>query len=393
MKVKLLLLIVMVLLSGCFENKNKKKIAPPPGVLVEKIHYKDIESSVQYAGHTTAVNDVSLQAQVSGYLLAIHFTEGTDVAVGQELFTIDPDLYLAGVAAAEGTLAKAEADLVRAEKDLVRYRILLKEKNISRQQFDITQSEVLQNKAQVKYAQAGVQAAQLDLSHTHILSPINGRIGQILVSKGNVIGPQTKGLARIVELDPIYVTFNVAEADLVEVKQLTLKGKADANTPSSHLKIRLILPDKSEYQYQGKLDFVDNAIDAKTGTVIVRAKFANPDKLLVPGMYVKTVIARSKQKSKLLVHASAVQEDQAGRFVMVVDADNKVEMRRISTGKQVAGSLVVKEGLQVGEQVVVEGIQKIRPGMLVTPKIALLPGDEKNRTGNDENKLPQNKRT
>ncbi len=392
MKVKLLLLIAMVLLSGCFENKNKKKIAPP-GVLVEKIHYKDIESSVQYAGHTTAVNDVSLQAQVSGYLLAIHFTEGTDVAVGQELFTIDPDLYLAGVAAAEGTLAKAEADLVRAEKDLVRYRILLKEKNISRQQFDITQSEVLQNKAQVKYAQAGVQAAQLDLSHTHILSPINGRIGQILVSKGNVIGSQTKSLARIVELDPIYVTFNVAEADLVEVKQLKLKGKADANTPGSHLKIRLILPDKSEYQYQGKLDFVDNAIDAKTGTVIVRAKFANPDKLLVPGMYVKTVIARSKQKSKLLVHASAVQEDQAGRFVMVVDADNKVEMRRISTGKQVAGSLVIKEGLQVGEQVVVEGIQKIRPGMLVAPKIAVLPGDEKSRTGNDENKLPQNKRT
>lgn len=381
----LMIVCTIVLIAGCQEKKSMKQDGPPPGVLVSKIHYKDVEQSVQYIGRTTAINDVSLQAQVSGYLLDTLFEEGSDVEVGQELFTIDPDLYEAGVAAAKGNLAKAEADLVRAEKDLARYIILRKTKNISQQQVDISESEVLQKQAQVKYANAELQAAELDLSHTHIKSPIKGRIGRTLISKGNVIGPKTTSLARIVELDPIYVTFNVAEADIVEIKRQAIEKQKALNASQlqgengareTKLKIRLILPDKSEYPHYGQIDFIDNAVDPLTGTMLVRAKFINPDSLLLPGLYVKTVLAKPKQASKLLVHASAVQEDQAGRFVMVVDPDNKVEQRRVTTGRQFGGNLIIRDGLQPDEMVVVEGIQKIRPGMLVKPKIAILPGDE-----------------
>lgn len=343
---------------------------------MEKVQYKKIEASSQFTGRTTAVNDVSLQAQVSGFLLETHFQEGTDVVVGQKLFTIDPDLYEAGVAAAKGNLAKAQADLIRSEKDLARYQILLKENNVSQQQVDVSESEVLQNKAQVQYVQAELQAAELDLAHTRIKSPINGRIGRTLISKGNVVSPQTKSLARIVELNPMYVIFNVAEAYLVEIQRQRFENQKNKPATEDKFKIRLILPDNTEYPHTGQVDFIDNAIDPNTGTVLVRSKFENPNSLLIPGMYVKTVIARPKLKPRLLLHASAVQEDQAGRFVMVVNPDKKIELRRITTGKQIGGNLIIKDGLQPDELVVVEGIQKIRPGMIVEPKIAVLPGDE-----------------
>jgi membrane fusion protein (multidrug efflux system) len=380
----LLFLHTLLGLGGCNDKKNvAKQAGPPPGVLVQKIARKEIENNVQYIGRTTAINDVALKAQVSGYLLETLFTEGSDVEKDDELFIIEPDLYLANAAAAQANLAKAEADQMRAEKDLARYKLLLKTKNISQQQVDVTQSEVLQTEAQVKIARAELQKADLDLSYTHIRAPIKGRIGRTVISVGNVIGPQTEMLARIVELDPIYVTFNIAEADLIKVKRDNMsKYRELSSLPNperirkTDIKIKLILPDKSEYDETGTVDFVDNTVDPRTGTVVVRASFPNPDSLLVPGLYVRTILFGGKKQSQLLVHASAVQEDQAGRFVMVVDHENKVDMRRIKTGRQFGGDLVVLEGLYPDEMVVVEGIQKVRPGMIVDPRIAVLPGDE-----------------
>jgi len=388
-----LCLTLILTLSACNKQKPKPAKAPPPGVLVSKVEMREIVESQEYIGRTIAINDVQLQAQVSGYLIETKFQEGTDVNLGDELFIIDSSIYAANVAASKGELAKAEADLVRAKKDLARYRKLLKSKNISKQQVDVTESEVLQAKAQVTFAKAGLQKAELELSYTRIKAPINGRIGRKIVSAGNIIGPQTEKLARIVELDPIYVNFTVAERDLIRVKQRRLKKfNKDLSAEDIPLFINLLLPDQTEYPIRGHIDFVDNAVDPTTGTVLVRAKFDNPDKLLVPGLFVRTVLSKEKKQTGLMIPASAVQEDQAGRFAMVVDPDKKVELRRIKTGKQIAGDLTILEGLEPDETVIVEGIQKVRPGMLVEPKIAILPGQEKKQEKNQEKKKnkPQN---
>jgi len=373
-----LLLALSLLLSACNKQKAKPLKAPPPGVLVSKVEMRDIVESQEYIGRTIAINDVYLQAQVSGYLLETKFQEGADVKLGDELFVIDPSIYDANLAAAKGEVAKAEANLVRAKKDLLRYKKLLKSKNISQQQVDVTESEVLQAKAQVTYAKAGLQKAELELSYTRIKAPINGRIGRAIVSVGNIIGPQTEKLARIVELDPIYVNFTVAEKDLIRVKQRRLKKhEGNLNPADIPLTITLKLPDQTEYPVAGHIDFIDNAVDPATGTVLVRARFDNPDKLLVPGLYVRTVLSKEKKQSGLMLYASAVQEDQAGRFVMLVNPDKKVELRRVKTGKQYGGDLIILEGLEPDETVIVEGIQKVRAGMLVEPKMAILPGSEK----------------
>ncbi|MFK5893021.1 MAG: efflux RND transporter periplasmic adaptor subunit [Pseudomonadota bacterium] len=379
LKVIFISLLMVFFGNACVDKKAQKKQVAVPGVLVQKVVYKQIKDQVVFVGRTVAINDVSLQTQVRGYLLEVLFKEGTNVKKGEELFVIDSAIYQANVAAAEGNVAKAKADQTRAEKDLARYNELLKTKNISQQQVDVTASDVLQTKAQVKYANAELQKAQLDLSYTRIKSPINGRIGQALISVGNIVEPQTKSLARVVELAPIYVHFNVSERDIIEFKRRQNKKNNSAEIHSVEdlkLEVALTLPDGSLYKHTGYIDFVDNAVEASTGSILIRAKFDNPDYLLVPGMYVRTTISRIKKSPRLLIHASAIQEDQAGKFVMLVNADNKIERRTITTGKQFAGDVVILSGLQPDEKVLVEGIQKVRPGMLVKPKLAILPGDE-----------------
>lgn len=359
------------MLIGC-EQPAKQADQTPPGVLVAKARNKAISETVEYVGRTLAVNDVSLRAQVEGYLQKRMFEEGDDIERGAELYFIDPALYEANVAAAEGEVSQASAALARAHKDLARYKELIKKQNVSRQQLDQTESETLQQRANLKSAEAKLQKAQIDLSHTVIRAPISGRIGRSTVSTGDLITPQSEELARIVELDPIYANFSVSERDMIAAKRRFAQG--DKEMDLERLAVRLRLPDGSEYEHPGRLDFIDNVVDRKTGTVVLRARFDNPDKLLVPGMYVSTILGRQKTVDKLVIPQAAIQEDQAGTFVLVVGPGNKVERRRIQTGQAYAGELVVKSGLDPDEQVIVEGIQKVRPGQVVDAKLAPQPG-------------------
>lgn len=375
--IKLLLLLIplTLLLGACSSDQAEKDAAskaPPPGVLVARIGQRQIKDTIEYLGRTVAVKDVSLRAQVSGYLQERFFEEGAEIEVGKPLFQIDPAIYQAQVAAAKGDVAKAEAALTRAAKDLKRYRELLKKNSISRQQVDQAESDKLQAEAERVAAKAALEKAETDLSFTLIKAPIEGRIGRALVSVGNLVSPQSGELARLVELDPIYVNFNVSERDILDIKQRRLK-KGGERVPGD-IEVDLRLANKTIYARKGILDFIDNVIDPKTGTVTVRARFDNPDYLLVPGLYVTVILGTQEHKTELLVPQPAVQEDQAGRFVMVVDPDDRIERRLISTGRQVEGELVVKGGLEPDERVVVEGIQKVRPGMKVTPKETVMPG-------------------
>jgi membrane fusion protein (multidrug efflux system) len=362
------LAICSLLLTACDSGSKETATAPPPGVLVAKVAMRQISETVEYVGQTVAVNDVSLQAQVSGYLLKRTFDEGQDVEQGAELFTIDPALYEAGVAAAAGAVAEAKAEVSRTEKDLKRYRTLIKSQSISQQQLDKAEVELLQASANLKTAEAQLMRAKIDLSYTVIKAPFNGRIGRAGASVGDLVAPQSGELARLVELNPIYANFSVSERDVIAAKRRYQAG--DSGVEMDRIEVRLRLPDGSQFEHVGRVDFIDNVVDRRTGTVVLRARFDNPQKLLVPGLYVSTMLGREETTDKLIIPQSSVQEDQAGVFVMVVAPDNKVELRRITTGQAYAGELVVNSGLEPGEQVIVEGIQKVRPGMVVDAKLA-----------------------
>jgi len=360
-----------LLLFACGSGSKETAAAPPPGVLVAKAAMRQISETVEYVGQTVAVNDVSLRAQISGYLLKKTFDEGQDVEQGVELFTIDPALYEAGVAAAAGAVAEAKAEVSRTDKDLKRYRTLIKSQSISQQQLDKAEVELLQASANLKTVEAQLLKAQIDLSYTVIKAPFNGRIGRAGASVGDLVTPQIGELARLVELNPIYANFSVSERDVIATKRRYQAG--DSGVKMDRIEVRLRLPDGSLYEHVGRVDFIDNVVDRRTGTVVLRARFDNPQKLLVPGLYVSTMLGREETTDKLIIPQSSVQEDQSGMFVMVVARDSKVELRRIQTGQAYAGELVVNSGLEPGEQVIVEGIQKVRPGMVVDAKFAPRP--------------------
>ncbi len=365
----ILLTISLLLLSSCGE-KQAEKAAPPPGVLVQAVSQKEISDSVKFLGRTTAINDVSVRARVQGYLLERNFEEGGDISKGDLLFKIDPESYEAALAAAKGSVAEYQAALVRAEKDLVRYEELGKKSFASQQDVDKAESDKLQAAAQLQSAQARVEEAEINLKHTSIKSPIDGRIGRAVVSVGNLVDASTGELAQVVELDPIYATFNVSENVMLNIQQ---NKKVIEKGGPRKFEVKLELPNGSIYEHPGVIDFSDNTVNRRTGAVVVRARFDNPDELLVPGINVLMLLSLEEKQDVLVVPQASVQEDQAGKFVLLVDQDNKVEIRQVKLGRQYAGDWIVNDGLQPGERVIIEGVQKVRAGMEVAPKQAVSP--------------------
>ena len=302
--------IFTLLLVACDSGPRPVVEVPPPGVLVAKVAMRQISETVDYVGQTVAVNDASLRARVEGYLLERTFQEGQDVEENDQLFLVDPALYQAGVSAAEGTVAQVKAELARAKKDVARYSNLIKKQSVSQQTLDEAQSELLQAAANLKSAEAQLQKSEIDLSHTVITAPFSGRIGRAYASVGDLISPQSGELARLVELDPIYANFSVSERDVIKAKRST--KLAGEEFELAGIEVRLRLPDGSMYEHVGRVDFIDNVVDRKTGTIVMRARFDNPQKLLVPGLYVSTSLGRDETTDKSVIPQAAVQEDQGG---------------------------------------------------------------------------------
>lgn len=362
---------LLLALAGC-DRKAEPPQHPAPGVMVTKVSSRLIKQTSEFIGRTMAVNDVQLRARVQGYLLERNFREGDNVNVGDILFRIESDSYEAAVVAAQGEVERAEAEVARTVDDLARYEKLYKSQNISEQDINKARNDKLKAEANLTSAKADLQRTQVDLDNTTIRAPIKGRIGRSIISVGNLIDPGGDPLARIVELDPMYVSVNVAEKSLVEIKNKQIElGLSEDELPPVDVQLRL--PDNSLYEHTGRLDFVDNAVDTATATVFIRARFPNPDELLIPGMFVRALIGREEKVQALVIPEQAIQEDQAGKYVMVVDSDNVVDVRRVKVGKGAQGMLTVIDGLQDGEKVVVEGMQKIRPGVTVTTREAPLP--------------------
>jgi membrane fusion protein (multidrug efflux system) len=297
---------------------------------------------------------------VQGFLEEQTFEEGAHVNKGDILFVIEKEPFEAAVAAAEGALARAEAEVVRSEKDRKRYETLVATDDVSRQRFDLAVAAELAAKAEMKTAQAQLDRAKLDLAYTDIISPIDGRIGRSIYSIGNLVGPDSGVLATIVSQDPVYVTFPVSQRLVLEYQKRTQESGPEA------IVVRLRLADGTVYPPPGRINFADIQVSQSTDTLTLRATFPNPDQLLIDGQFVTVNVEKEQQEKAVVISQAAVQADQAGIYVLIVNGENKIEVRRIQRGAGGReGEMVVQSGLKEGDRVVVEGMQKVRPGQVV----------------------------
>jgi membrane fusion protein (multidrug efflux system) len=338
---------------------------PPPAVVVAPVENRDVAPSWEFIGRVQAIQAVDLVARVQGFLEQTEFKEGSDVKAGQPLFVVEPGPYRASLEAAQAQLAKAQATLHQADLNLARLQDLRARQVEPQANVDQAQAQRDSAAADVQAAQAQVDTAQINLGYTNIQSPIDGRIGRANVTKGNVVGPTTGPLAHIDQLDPIRVVFSVDDRTLTNVRQ------QNQGVPLEQLNARFVptlrLGNEQMYPEKGKIDFVDNQVDPNTGTVAVWASFANPHGLLLPNQFATVVIHPDQKEERPVVPVAAVQQDQQGKYVFVVGDGDHVQQRRIETDFQVGQDLVVKSGLREGETIVVQGLQKVRPGAQVKP--------------------------
>jgi membrane fusion protein, multidrug efflux system len=337
---------------------------PAPAVTVEKVERQNVRPSMDFTGRVKAVDKVELRARVTGFLEKRLFKEGDDVKEGQLLFQIEKQQYQATLDQQKAEVAKAQASVTNAVQQLARARELVKNQNIAQSTVDQRVSDEGTARADLLSAQANVRTAEINLGYTDIKSPIAGRIGLATFTVGNLVSSSSGVLATIVSQDPIYVTFAVAQRILTELQQ-----RAIATGKQADAIVRIRLPDGSLYKHPGKIDFIDVQASQGTDTVTVRASVANPDRLLVDGQSVNITAERADPDLALVIPQNAIQIDQSGRYVLVVDKDNKVEVRRIKATPRKDGTAVVEEGLKEGEQFIVEGLLKVRPGVVVAPTV------------------------
>jgi membrane fusion protein, multidrug efflux system len=335
--------------------------ASPPAVTVFEVEQRDITPSTSFTGRIEAKDKVDLRARVEGFLEQELFTEGQDVAAGGLLFVIEKAPYVAEIENVEAAIARAQATLDRAELERRRQEQLVKKQAAAQARLDDAAAVAGEARADLRRQQANLTTAELSLGYTEIRAPIAGRIGRSNFAVGNFVGPQSGTLATIVSQDPMYVTFPVTQRQLLAVRKEAAAGGSDPQG----LAVRVKLADGSLHDQPGRLNFVDVQFNAGTDTVQVRATLPNPTGILVDGQLVTAVAQTAQPQAALVIPQQAVQVDQAGRYVLKVDAENKVQVQRITVGADQGGFYTVTNGLAQGERVVTEGLQKIRPGMVV----------------------------
>jgi membrane fusion protein (multidrug efflux system) len=353
----------VLLVSGCGDSKQAEPAAsaPPPAVTVVKVKAAEIKPATTFTGRIEAKNKVDLRARVDGFLEKRLFTEGADVKEGELLFVIEKGLYQAAVDQAKAALETAESTLKLADLDVDRQTQLFQRNVTAQATLDQATAKQGEARGNMLAQKAALEKAELQLGYTDIKSPISGRIGRASVSVGNFVSPSNSALATIVSQDPIYASFPVTQREMLAVR------KQQAGSKGGEYVIYVQLADGSRYPSAGKIDFLDNTVNQGTDTVQVRAIFANPDRVLVDGQLVTVVAEEDKGESALLAPQQALQVDQTGPYVLVVDKDNKIQIRRVETDVARGVNIVIRKGLAENEFIVTEGIQRVRPGQVVTP--------------------------
>jgi len=341
-----------------------------PSVTVAAAQMQDLTDGTGFVGRAEAIDRVDLVTRVTGFLREALVADGATVEAGDVLFRIEPDQYEAVVAAREADVTRAEANLELAGIELERRRELVARDATPQSQLDIARAEAASAEANLRAAQAALRQAQLDLGYTEITAPFDGRVGRIQRSVGELVGPGTGTLTTLVREQPIFVSFSVSEGVVATLQQQLIEAGASANDPPGDRPVFVDLPNGTRLGETGRIDFIGNAINPATGTLPVRARFPNENALLIDGGFVSVRIEDPEPTPRLTVPQAAMQRDQRGDFVLVVSDQNMVEQRYVTTGRQTGTDIVVDDGLSEGEQVIVEGLQRVRPGVPVAPVLA-----------------------
>lgn len=337
---------------------------PAPAVTVTTVAEHNVAPTHRFIGRVTAIQSVKIVPRVTAFIEAVPVKQGSDVKAGQVIFELQKSQYLAAVQAAQAQLASAQAALKNDQVAYERAARLTKQGFEARSNLDSAIATRDQAVASVNSAEANLAQAALNLSYCTINSPIDGRIGAVALTKGNLVTPTTPALATINQLNPIRVVFSVADDAIVRVEQKTGHTQDEI---AKGLQVNLQLPDGTAYPQTGKIAFLGNQVDQQTGTVPVYADFPNPQDLLLPGAFVTVEVRRAKPEERVLVPVAAVQTDQKGSYVLTVGPNNKVAEQPIVTGPQIAQNFVVTKGLNAGQRVIVAGVQKVHPGEVVKP--------------------------
>jgi membrane fusion protein, multidrug efflux system len=360
---------VLSLLAACGHKDDKAAAAspPPPKVAVYTVAPAELTLSAELPGRLEASRIAQVRARTPGIVLARVYKEGSDVKAGDLLFRIDPAQFQASYDSAQAAVAKAEANLAQAELKVKRYKPLLAAQAVSNQEYDDAVTAQKQATADLATARAARQTAGLTLGYATVTAPISGRVGRALVTEGALVGQgEATPMAVVQTLDPIYVTITQSSADVLRLRKALAEGKLKSSGNGA-ARVTLVTEDGQPYARAGRLLFSDVTVDESTGAITMRAEFPNPDRTLLPGMYVRARLEQAVNESGIAVPQQAVIRGPEGATVLVVGADNKVTSQPVKADAAQDGRWIISSGLKGGEKIIVEGFQKTKPGGTVTP--------------------------
>jgi membrane fusion protein (multidrug efflux system) len=350
-------------------SEEQKKQLPPPDVKVIEVVQKDITNKVDFVGEVYGFQDISIRARVSGFLDGIHFKEGSHVKKGQLLYSIDPQPFEAEVAAQQSLLAEAKSVYAKAQSDLKRYKPLAETNAVSQADLDGAQLQFEAAEAKVEAAKANLEIAQIKLGYAKIYSPIDGVIGKSLAKVGEVVGQAPLIVLNTVSnMEDIHVEFYLPENQYLKTAQILKTSPELIKESKEEGLLELVLADGSIHDYKGSINFIDRGVNSTTGTILIQTNFKNPDGLIRPGQYAKVRIPVN-YNDVIVIPQKCVKELQGQYSVFTVNAENQIETRQIEAGIKVGDMWIVNKGLNAGEKVLIEGLQKVRNGVTVSPEV------------------------
>lgn len=358
--------------SGTGASTSDKAVQPAPAVpvSVSVVEQRDVAVWEEFSGRLEAVERVEIRSRVAGAVQAVHFREGALVKENDLLVTIDPAPYAAEVERAEAQVAAAQARVLLTKGEIERGQQLSESRTISQRDLDQRLNAHREAEANLRAAQAALQSARLNLEYTQVRAPVTGRVGKLEITVGNLIaaGPASPLLTTLVSVNPIYASFNADEQVVARALQ-SLGESSQAYGRIDRIPVEMTTVTSNGTSFKGKMQLIDNQVDARSGTVRVRAVFDNPDGRLIPGQFARLRMGPAKAEPALAVSERAIGTDQDKKYVLVVDAENKAVYREVTLGPSVEGLRIVTQGLKPGERIVVNGLQRVRPGAIVAPQL------------------------
>ena len=363
-------MLALLLTTACNKNKEAKQ-APPPSITVVEVIQKDVPIFEYFVGQVYGQEDININARVEGFLTGIYFIEGRRVEKGKLLYTIDSEPFKAAVASEKSKVAEAQTMLVNAESEYARYKPLAETEAVSQSDVDYAKARRDASLAGLEAAKASLRMSEINLSYTQVHSPITGFIGKTQARVGEFVGrsPNPVILNTVSKVQSVRVQFFLTETQyLILAREVRARENIEKRPTDAKVDVTLILSDGSTHPHNGKIDFINREVDAQTGAILVQATFPNPELILRPGQFSRVKVKLKDETGALLIPQRCVKEIQGQYSVFIVNKENKVESRQINVGERVGDLCLIDKGLQAGEQVVIDAIQKVRTGMTITPE-------------------------